>query len=210
MSAPEAGEERGASTPARIAAAGAVIAAFVLVALLLFGGSSGNSYSFLFETGGQLVPGNEVLVAGQPIGTIDSIDLTDDSQAEVKVTTDRTLTEGTTAVIRSTSLSGVANRYLSLTLGPDNAPELDGDQPVSGTDTTSPVDLDQLFNVFRPKAAAGAAEVHPGQCHRLHRQGACREPGLQVHQPGAEPVPAGLRRALPRLGRARALPGRGC
>jgi phospholipid/cholesterol/gamma-HCH transport system substrate-binding protein len=151
VSAPEAGEERGASTPARIAAAGAVIAAFLLVGLLLFGGNGGNSYRFLFETGGQLVPGNEVLIAGQSVGTIDSIELTDDSQAEVQLTTERTLTEGTSAVIRSTSLSGVANRYIALTLGPDNAPELDGDQPVSGTDTTSAVDLDQLFNVFRPK-----------------------------------------------------------
>ncbi len=151
MSAAEAGAESGGFTPARIAASLAVIVAFVLVGVLLFGGSSGHKYSFVFETGGQLVPGNEVLVAGQPIGTIDSIDLTDDSQAVVDVTTDRVLTEGTSAVIRLSSLSGVANRYMSLTLGPDNATEIEEGATISGADTTTAVDLDQLFNVFRPK-----------------------------------------------------------
>lgn len=151
MSEVEAGAESGGLTPARIAATLAVIVAFVLVGVLLFGGSGGHKYSFVFETGGQLVTGNEVLVAGQPIGTIDSIDLTDDSQAVVDVTTDRVLTEGTSAVIRSTSLSGVANRYISLSLGPDNATEIDEGSTISGTDTTTAVDLDQLFDVFRPK-----------------------------------------------------------
>ena len=151
MSAAEAGAESGGFTPARIAASLAVIVAFVLVGVLLFGGSSGHKYSFVFETGGQLVPGNEVLVAGQPIGTIDSIDLTDDSQAVIDVTTDRVLTEGTSAVIRLSSLSGVANRYMSLTLGPDNATEIEEGATISGADTTTAVDLDQLFDVFRPK-----------------------------------------------------------
>ena len=151
MSAAEAGAESGGFTPARIAASLAVIVAFVLVGVLLFGGSSGHKYSFVFETGGQLVPGNEVLVAGQPIGTIDSVDLTDDSQAVIDVTTDRVLTEGTSAVIRLSSLSGVANRYMSLTLGPDNATEIEEGATISGADTTTAVDLDQLFNVFRPK-----------------------------------------------------------
>lgn len=189
MSAPEAGEERGASTPARIAAGGAVVAAFVLVGLLLFGGSGGNTYKFLFETGGQLVPGNEVLVAGQPVGTIDSIELTDDSQAEVKVTTDRTLTEGTTALIRTTSLSGVANRYISLTPGPDNSPELDGDVPISGVDTTSPVDLDQLFNIFRPKERRslqkfiqGNATVYTGKGREANRAYKFINPALSTSQ----------------------------
>jgi phospholipid/cholesterol/gamma-HCH transport system substrate-binding protein len=144
--------ETGAATPARIVAALAVVCAFVLVAVLLFGGSDeGHKYKFMFETGGQLVPGNQVLIAGQPVGTINSIDLTDNSQAEVDVTLDRPLTEGSSVVIRTTSLSGVANRYVSLAMGPDNADELPEGATLSGTDTTSPVDLDQLFNIFRKK-----------------------------------------------------------
>ncbi len=146
----DARSDAGAATPARIIAGLALICAFVLVAVLIFGGSdSGHKYKFIFETGGQLVPGNQVLIAGQPIGTIDSIDLTDDSQAEVAVTLDRPLTEDTTALIRATSLSGVANRYIAITLGPNNGGDIPDGATIGGIDTTSPVDLDQLFNVFR-------------------------------------------------------------
>ena len=68
---------------ARVAGVGALIVGVVLVAIVLFGGDDGYKYKLLFETGGQLVPGNQVLVGGQPIGTVDEITLTDDAQAEV-------------------------------------------------------------------------------------------------------------------------------
>jgi phospholipid/cholesterol/gamma-HCH transport system substrate-binding protein len=149
--APDRANERGASTPARIAVVLAALIAFAAVVAIIFNGDSGHKYTLLFQTGGQLVPGNQVLVAGQVVGTVDSIDLTEDNQAAVHVTMDQPLREGTTAVIRSTSLSGVANRYVSLTLGPNNADAIPDGDTISGDDTTAPVDLDQLFNVFRAK-----------------------------------------------------------
>ncbi len=98
MDGDSARKQAGAATPARIIAGLALICAFVLAAVLLFGGSdSGHKYKFIFETGGQLVPGNQVLVAGQPVGMIDSIDLTDDAQAEVDVTLERPLHRGRAA-----------------------------------------------------------------------------------------------------------------
>ena len=51
-----------------------------------------HTYNIVFETGGQLVKGNQVLVGGQPFGTIDDISLTDDGQADVKVTVDEPCT----------------------------------------------------------------------------------------------------------------------
>ena len=102
----------------RAAAGAALLVGFVLVLVILFGGSSGRTYHLMFQNGGQLVAGNQVLVAGQPIGSVDSIDLTDDSQAEVTISVDEPLHEGTTAVIRATSLSGIANRYISIAPGP--------------------------------------------------------------------------------------------
>jgi phospholipid/cholesterol/gamma-HCH transport system substrate-binding protein len=80
----------------------------VLIFVVLFGGGGGHKYKLIFETGGQLVPDNEVLVGGQPFGRIDSIELTDDNQAEVTITVDEPLREGTEAIVRATSLSGVA------------------------------------------------------------------------------------------------------
>jgi phospholipid/cholesterol/gamma-HCH transport system substrate-binding protein len=150
-------------TVARVATVGAVLAALALVLLLLFGGGGSNhTYKLLFETGGQLVPGNEVLVAGQPIGSVDEIDLTDDWQAEVTISTDEALNDGTEAVIRSTSLSGVANRYVSITQGPDNGEELEDGAVITGERTTTPVDLDQLFNALDGQARRGLQKVIQG------------------------------------------------
>jgi phospholipid/cholesterol/gamma-HCH transport system substrate-binding protein len=147
---------------ARIAGFAALILGVVLVALVLFSGDSGHSYKLLFETGGQLVPGNQVLVGGQAIGTVDSIDLTDDSQAEVKITVDEPLREGTTATVRATSLSGIANRYVSISPGPNSEPEIPDDSTLTTDKTTSPVDLDQLFDTFDKRTRAGLQDFIQG------------------------------------------------
>ncbi len=152
----------GASTPARIAGIGALLVAVLLVGLILFGGGGGHTYRLLFQTGGQLVKGNQVLVGGQPIGSVEDITLTNDNQAEVTISTDESLHEGTTAVIRWASLSGIANRYVSITPGPDNNPALPDDQVITQTDTTTPVDLDQLFNTFNGKTRNSLKNVIQG------------------------------------------------
>ena len=159
-----------------MAAVLAVLAAFFVAVLLLFGGDGGHKYTLMFQTGGQLVPGNQVLVGGQPVGTVDEIDLTDDNQAAIRVTMEEPLREGSTAVIRSTSLSGVANRYISLTPGPNNEDEIEEEGTISGEDTTAPVDLDQLFNVFRDrerealqKFIQGNATVYTGRTQLANR-----------------------------------------
>jgi phospholipid/cholesterol/gamma-HCH transport system substrate-binding protein len=161
----------GRSPVGRLAALAALIIVVLTIGfLLLAGGDGGNNYKLAFETGGQLVKGNEVLIGGQPVGTIDDIELTDDAQAEVSITIDRSLHEGSSAVIRSTSLSGIANRYISITPGPDNAPELADGSIITQVDTTAPVDLDQLFNTLRePERKAlqdiiqGSAVVYAGR-----------------------------------------------
>ncbi len=161
---------------ARAASGGALLVGLVLVLVVLFGGSSGHTYHLLFENGGQLVSGNQVLVAGQPIGKVNDVSLTDDSQAEVTISVDEPLHEGTTAQIRATSLSGIANRYVSITPGPNNAPELKDGATLTGERTTSPVDLDQLFDTFRPQTRAALRNVIQGSAaiYNGHIQGAQR------------------------------------
>jgi phospholipid/cholesterol/gamma-HCH transport system substrate-binding protein len=146
-----------------VAGFGALILGVVLVAMVLFGGDSGTSYKLLFETGGQLVPGNQVLVGGQPIGTVDSIKLTEDAQAQVDITVDEPLHEGTTASVRATSLSGIANRYISLSPGPNSNPEIPADSTLASDKTTSPVDLDQLFNTLDKPTRTALQNVFKGQ-----------------------------------------------
>ena len=148
---------------ARVVALAALIVAFILVVyVLFFAGGDGRIYHLLFQNGGQLVPGNQVLVAGQPIGGVDSISLTNDSQADVTVSMDVPLREGTVAVIRTTSLSGVANRYISITPAPNNAKELPSGSTLHGESTVAPVDLDQLFNTFNPRTRQGLRDFIKG------------------------------------------------
>lgn len=153
----------GGSTITRIAGVGVLLAGIVLVAVILLGGDSGHKYKLLFETGGQLVPGNLVSVAGQTVGTVDEVRLTDDAQAEISITTDEPLHEGTRATIRATSLSGIANRYISLAPGPNSEPEIGDEGTIPADDTTSPVDIDQFFDTFNEPTRKALQDVIEGQ-----------------------------------------------
>jgi phospholipid/cholesterol/gamma-HCH transport system substrate-binding protein len=168
---PQVARVRGSGRFTRPAALGAlVLVVAAVVILLLSGGGSSNHYRLLFETGGQLVKGNQVLIGGTPVGSIDDVKLTDSGEAQVDISVDRPLHQGTSAIIRATSLSGIANRYVSLQPGPDNNPELRDGETITEVDTTSPVDLDQLFNTLRgPERKAlrnviqGSATVYAGE-----------------------------------------------
>jgi phospholipid/cholesterol/gamma-HCH transport system substrate-binding protein len=161
----------------RIAALGALILiAVAIVVLLVSSGGNSNHYKLIFETGGQLVKGNQVLIGGVPVGSVDDVTLTDNGQAEVDISVDRPLHEGSSAIIRATSLSGIANRYVSIQPGPDNAPEIANDATITPVDTTAPVDLDQLFNTLRgPERQAlrniiqGSATVYAGKGPEANR-----------------------------------------
>jgi phospholipid/cholesterol/gamma-HCH transport system substrate-binding protein len=147
----------------RIAAIGALVLAVIVIAwIVLGGGNDGYRYSLIFETGGQLVKDNQVLIGGAPVGSVDDVELTDNGQAKVTVTVDQQLHQGTKAVIRSTSLSGVANRYVSITPGPDNAPGLDDGSIITEVDTTTSVDLDHLFNALRAPERKGLQDIIQG------------------------------------------------
>jgi phospholipid/cholesterol/gamma-HCH transport system substrate-binding protein len=165
---------------------GALVAGVALIALLFFGGDGGHRYTLLFETGGQLVPGNEVLVGGQPVGTIEEITLTDDAQAAVEIEVEEPLHEGTAAVTRATSLSGIANRYVSLSPGPDNGDELADGATIAADRTTSPVDIDQLFATFDRRTRDALADfiqgqgtVYTGNARQANRAYRYLAPGLQ-------------------------------
>jgi phospholipid/cholesterol/gamma-HCH transport system substrate-binding protein len=149
---------RSVSVAGRVAAIGAVVVAIVVVAMLLFGGGGGYHVKAYFQNAGQLVSGDQVEVGGTPAGSVDGFSLTDNGQAEVKLTVDdkyKPLPLGTQAVIRQASQSGIANRYVELDLPPSpKSARKVGTIPNGGsipiTKTTTAVDLDQLFNTLDP------------------------------------------------------------
>ena len=157
-------EEGGGSVLARVAAVAVVLVAVVVVALLLFTGGSSYTVKVQFENAGQLVKGNQVQVGGRPIGTIKKISLTGDGQAQIEISLDELtpLHEGTTATIRSSSLSGIANRYIALSLGPQSGPKIDSGGFIRADRTSSPVDLDQLFNTLDAPTRKGLQNIIQG------------------------------------------------
>jgi phospholipid/cholesterol/gamma-HCH transport system substrate-binding protein len=149
----------------------ALAAAVIILAVILLGGSGAHKYTFVFENAGQLVPDNQVLIGGSPAGTVDSIGLTDDNLAEVHVEVDQELHEGTTAAIRATSLSGVANHYVSISPGPNSNPSLDEGAELGLASTTTPVDIDQFFNTFPPRVRQGLSNFIKGNATIYSGQG---------------------------------------
>src|SRR5688500_18959193 len=125
---------------ARVIAIGALAAAVLLVAVTLLGGKSSQTYFMEFQTAGQLVKDDDVQVGGRRVGSIREIELTDDNQARVEIEVQEPfapLREGTKGVIRATSLSGVANHYIALTLAPENEKALDEGATLTADKPTS-------------------------------------------------------------------------
>ena len=153
-------------TVARAAAASALALVVVLaVWLLLFRSGGGTEYTLLFQTAGQLVEDDDVQVGGRRVGSVRDITLTEDNQAAVKVTVEEPyapLREGTGAVIRLTSLSGIANRYVALTPAPGDAEELSEGATLRASSTTDVVDLDQLFNTLDERTRGDLADTIKG------------------------------------------------
>jgi phospholipid/cholesterol/gamma-HCH transport system substrate-binding protein len=147
------GEEKGPAqrqgiTRGRAAAIAALAAVVIALAVIIFSGDGSHHYKLVFQNASQLVPDNQVMIGGSPVGSVESIDLTDDNLAEVDVSVDQQLHEGTTATIRATSLSGVANHYVSISPGPNSNPDLDDGSQLGLESTSTPVDLDQFLNTF--------------------------------------------------------------
>jgi phospholipid/cholesterol/gamma-HCH transport system substrate-binding protein len=150
---------------ARVLAVAALVAAVALIALAMFGDGETYKVKAVFPSAGQLVPGNEVRVGGQAVGSITDIALDDNAEAVVSMEVEDELAplhQGTTATIRTTSLSGIANRYVSLKPGPNDAPELPDGGRILADDTSAPVDLDVLFNTLDEETQAGLRNLVRG------------------------------------------------
>jgi phospholipid/cholesterol/gamma-HCH transport system substrate-binding protein len=152
-------------TVARAAAVGVLALAVALVVWLLVRGDGATEYTLLFQNAGQLVVDDDVKVGGRSVGSVEDIELTSDNQAAVRISVQEPyapLREGTQAVIRLTSLSGVANRYVSLTPGPGDGRELRDGGTLTTEVTTDVVDLDQIFNTLDERTRGDLADVVKG------------------------------------------------
>jgi phospholipid/cholesterol/gamma-HCH transport system substrate-binding protein len=149
---------RTGSVAGRLVAIGAVVVAIVVVAFLLFS-KGGNTYTVdaYFINASQLVKGDLVQIGGTQAGTVKDITLTPNGHARIhmQIETDFSpLRVGTQATIRQASLSGIANRYVDLTMpsgDSTNTKNIPSGGSIDESNTTTAVDLDQLFDTIDPK-----------------------------------------------------------
>ncbi len=153
----------------RILAVGGIAAVVAIVLVLVLAGGGGVTYQLIFPEAGQLVRGDQVQVGGVPVGSIKDITLLPNFNVRITINVESSLAplhEGTTAEIRVPSLSSVANRYIALSPGPNNRPELPSGSTLPITATHGVVDLDQLFGIFNTKTRKGLQQFIQGSAEQ--------------------------------------------
>lgn len=149
------GDEQESSGRARIAAVAAVLIGLGLVYALVFAGDDDYKVTAQFANASALVPGNQVVIGAQPVGTVDDIHLAPDGQANVTFTVNEDfapLRRGTVATVRWASLSSVANRQIQLTVPAEGmGEEIEDGGVLTQTETIADVEVDQFFNMLDDK-----------------------------------------------------------
>ena len=178
---------RNSSLIGRVAAFAAVAIAIVAVVVILLSGGSSYQVKAIFTNASQLVPGDQVQVAGNPVGSVSKITLTPSGQAELTLTIDSStyqpLHQGTDATVRLTSLSGIANRYVDLRLGSGTAAKIPNGGVIPTSDTTSAVDFDQLFNTLDGPTRKGLQNVIQGSAAQYANAGQKAQAAWQYLNP---------------------------
>ncbi|MCW3041154.1 MAG: MCE-family protein [Solirubrobacterales bacterium] len=141
------------------------IAALLLVvfatAMIYRGAGSDHTLHAAFDAAVQIVPGQEVRIAGRKIGHISSVREVDgDAVVDLSISDrDWPLRHGTVARLHYGSVSGYAGRFVSLSPGPAAAPPLADGSVLSTAATITPVEFDQIFNTFDAPTRANLAGV---------------------------------------------------
>jgi len=148
---------RGRGRGPRWLALGALLIVAVVV-IVLVTRSDNDTYRLDFANAGQLVTGDIVRIGGTPAGTVSSIRLTDNGQAQVEISLDRSfgpLRRGTTAAIRNPGLTDVAARYVDISPAPSFRAPLPSGAVIPTSQTSGIVDIDELFNTLNARTRAG-------------------------------------------------------
>ena len=167
-------EVRNSTVIGRVAAVATVVVAVIAVAVIVLGTGSSYQIKAIFQNASQIVTGDTVDVAGNPVGSVSDIALTPDGQAQLTLTINNStfepLHEGTQATVRQRPCRGSPTG--TSTCDSARRPPRDPPNGVIGTnDTTSAVDLDQLFNTLDAPTIKGLQEVIQGSATQYAGRG---------------------------------------
>jgi phospholipid/cholesterol/gamma-HCH transport system substrate-binding protein len=179
-------KDGGPFTPARIAVVAGLVVAVAVAAVLMFTGDGGYTVKAEFVNAGQLVKGNQVKVAGTPVGSVKKIDVTNDGHAVVTFSVKdeyAPLREGTRAIVKQTSLSGIANRFIDLQLGPENGGEIADGGRLGVDHTATAVELDQIFDLLNADTRKSLKGVIKGSAEMLRGRGRQIRAGVRYLNP---------------------------
>jgi phospholipid/cholesterol/gamma-HCH transport system substrate-binding protein len=186
-------------------ATASLLAVIVVVAVLVFGAGPGYSLQVDFQDASGLVPGDLVLIGPAKVGTVNSIGLTLNGAADVRLSLDPSIAplhQGTVARIFEDSLSGIASKYVALEPGPSGAPAIQSGGVIGLGHTYSMVALDAVFDALDPLTRLGLRNVIRGEAASLKDKGAAANRALAYLAPGlqsASQVTAELTRDQPRF-----------
>jgi phospholipid/cholesterol/gamma-HCH transport system substrate-binding protein len=174
------------SLAARLGAAGALLAAVIVIAILVLGSNSPYTVRAQFQNASGLVTGNNVLIGTAAVGTVSGIGLTANGLAEVTLHLHGvgTLHQGTIARIYEDSLSGIASKYVELEPGPASNPEISSGGTIGQGQTYSEVNLDELFNSLNAKTRGGLSNLIRGEAASLRNGGQAANRTLKYLAPG--------------------------
>jgi phospholipid/cholesterol/gamma-HCH transport system substrate-binding protein len=180
-------EEDSSDLGRRVLAVALILLAVVAVAVLLFRGDGGYTVTAEFINAGQLVKGNEVRASGVRVGSVKGIDVSQDGHAEVELSIDdddyAPLRSGTQVMIKQSSLSGIANRYVDLKLGPANGKEVDDGGEIGPDQTATAVEVDQIFDLFDERTRTGLQDFFKGSGEMLRGRGKELREGVHYLNP---------------------------
>jgi phospholipid/cholesterol/gamma-HCH transport system substrate-binding protein len=131
-------------------AVAALAVAAVALALIALAGDT-REYRVIMQNAGLLVRGDLVRIGGVQAGTVKSLDLTANGQAELTIALDKSwgrLHAGTTATVRASGIATVTGRFVDISPGPTFRPALPDGGTIDIDHTQSIVDVDQLLNAF--------------------------------------------------------------
>ena len=127
-----------------------LVAAGLIVVFGQFRFAAGNTFHATFAEASRLKAGQDVRIAGVPVGSVKDVKLNSDNTVDVTFDVDNRyqLYTSTRAVVRYQNLVG--DRYLEITSGPGDLRKLPAGGTIAEKNTQPALDLDALLGGLRP------------------------------------------------------------